>query len=131
MQEPQVQTVSIHPAGHGLVRWDDQNGVTQSILFEISPDGQVDFLGEGDFSKEAQEVEDINEMMVNSIQKKFEANKRSIYVIEGYMDGNQGTMQWVSHDRVHGEMRFVVEEDEEIIFNGTDWSSLPETDDHT
>lgn len=131
LQEPQVQKVSIHPGGHGLVIWDGQNGESKSIMFEISPDGQVDFLEKVDSPREALEDENVNELLVNSIQEEFEANKRSIYVMEGYMDGNQGTMQWVSHDRVHGEMRFVVEEDEEIIFNGTDWSSLPETDDHT
>jgi len=130
----QVQTPSIHPAGHGFITWyysvegepmDHEEMKTST--FELSPDGDVEFV------QDPPTDASVHNRLVGAIQRKHKQNARAIHFMEGYMndDLTEGTMQYASSQQIRGEIRFTVDEDGKIIANPSDWDALPETDKRT
>lgn len=131
--ELSILSVSIHPAGHGLITWyesiDGQHTEDTEIMkamFEVSPESDVSFL-------DNEPEEDFRDSLVNAIQTRHKEKTKAINFMQGYMteDLTEGTMQYASSQQISGEVSFTVKEDGEIIKNQDDWDTLPEMDEHT
>ena len=133
--ENEILNVTINSGGYGSVSWsnikniyDDDNSVA---MFFITPKGKV--LFEDDEMYPIPDDEDFLKEIETEITSEFEANKRAIYFLGGEMnkEKTEGVLEWQSHQRFNGDLRFTVNEKGEIIVNESDWNALPETDEKT
>lgn len=133
--ENKILNISLNSAGMGSVTWsnneniyDDEDSV---VMFFITPKGKV--LFEDDKMYPVPDDEDFLKEMEGAIISKFEENKRAIYFLGGEMNKEmtEGVMEWQSHQRFTGDLRFTVNENGDIIANESDWDALPETDEKT
>lgn len=133
--EHDILNVSLNSAGMGSVTWsnneniyDDDNFV---VMFFITPEGKV--LFEDDEIYPVPDDEALLKEMEEAIISKFEENKRAIYFLGGDMNKEmtEGVMEWRSHQRFTGKLKFTVNENGDIVADESDWNALPETDEKT